>query len=406
MPETEFARVAFCVAVVCLGLPAYAYVGYPVILFLAASVSQTCRDAFYILSRRDRRSKAKRLPSVSIIIAAHNEESVIEKTLSNCLELRYPSERLEIVLGSDGSTDRTVEIAKEFEKRGVRVIAFTARRGKLAVIRDCAEQARGEVLVFSDANTLLHRDAIHHLVRHFRDPVIGAVCGELRFVTPEGMLRNEGLYWRYETALKILESRMDSVLGANGAIYAVRKELFPSLPPGIITDDFVVPMKVRSRGFRVIYDPEALAMEESPSTVKDEFRRRMRIGAGNWQALWHCRALLLPWKGFVSFAFWSHKVARWFTPFLLLLGLAANLLLMSNMVWRGVLAAQLAFYAAAALGSALRRSGLPIGPLRLAFYFVVINAALAVGLVRGLLGAQSGTWQRTAREPLRATGRR
>jgi len=406
MPETDLARVAFWIAVLGLGLPVYAYLGYPVLLFLLATATQALRDASYLLRRRERRSLPGSLPPVSIIIAAYNEEQVIQDTLAHCLRVRYPAERLEVILGSDGSTDRTVEKAERFAGRRVRAVAFPQRRGKLSVIRDCAALARGEVLVFSDANTRLHPDAIVNLVRHFQDPKIGAVCGELRFVTPGGVMASEGLYWRYETALKLLESRMDSVLGANGAIYAVRRDLFPSLPQRLITDDFVVPMKVRARGFRVVYDPEALALEETPCTVRDEFRRRMRIGAGNWQALWHCRELLLPWKGFVSFAFWSHKVLRWFTPFLLVAGLGANLLLLASPVWRWALAGQAAFYAAAALGSALRRSGLPGGPLRLAFYFVVINAALAAGLVRGLLGVRSGTWQRTARAPLQATGRR
>ncbi len=188
------------------------------------------------------------------------------------------------------------------------------------------------------------------------------------------------------------------MLGANGAIYAMRRELFPAMTARLITDDFVIPMKVRSRGFRVLYDPEAVALETAPAGVEDEFRRRVRIGAGNWQALWYCRDLLLPWKGFVSLAFWSHKVLRWFAPFLLVAGLAANACLLGTAFWRVIFALQLAFYAAAAAGYALRRMRLPAGPLRIAHYFVAINLALALGLARGMLGRQRAAWERTSRE--------
>jgi len=393
-------KAVFWLALVGIGIPLYTYAAYPLLLFLLAALAQTGRDVSYLLFRGERRRRSTRRPRVSIILAAYNEEAVIERTIQNCLSLEYPKELREIIIGSDGSTDRTVEIARKFESEGVRVLAFSDRRGKTTVISDCAHEAAGDVLVFSDANTIMRPDAITNLVRHFDDPAVGAVCGELRFLAHDGRPADEGVYWRYEVTLKILESRLDSVLGANGALYALRKELFPSLPASLITDDFVIPMKVRSRDFRVIYDPEAVAMEEMPARVSDEFRRRMRIGAGNLQALWHCRSLLLPWKGFAAFAFWSHKVLRWFTPFLLPVGLVCNLLLLSEPVWRAVFILQAAFYGAALLGYALQRLRLPAGPLRLPYYFVAINVALGLGLLRGVFGMQRAAWQRTARDPI------
>lgn len=396
---------AFWIAVLGIGLPLYSYIGYPLALFLLASVVQTARDARYLLSRSERRRRSRTVPRVSILFAAHNEETVIERTLESCLAADYPLDRLEIIVGSDGSTDATDAIVRRFEGGVVHLLRFSQRRGKLAVIRDCAAQARGEILILSDANTLLDARSIRNLVRHFDDPRIGAVCGELRLVSPAGASPEEGIYWRYELTLKVLESRLDSVLGANGAIYAVRRDLFPAVPARLITDDFVIPMKVRSRGFRVLYDPEAAATETAPAGLSDEFRRRVRIGAGNWQALWHCRGLLLPWRGFVSLAFWSHKVVRWFTPYLLMAGLAANALLLSQPFWQAVFTIQLVFYGAAALGYALGRLRLPAGPLRIAQYFVVINLALAIGLARGMLGRQRASWERTARG-LAGTGER
>jgi len=393
------------IAIVGLGLPLYSYVVYPLLLFVLASLVQSARDARYLLSRGERRTRSKRIPSVSIIIAAHNEETVIAETLRHCLALDYPRERTEILVGSDGSTDRTAQIARRHEGQGVRVLEFPQRRGKLSVISDCAAAARGEILVFTDANTLLSPQSVRSLVRHFDDPRIGGVCGELRVAPSQGGGGSEGVYWRYEVVLKTLESRLGAVLGANGAIYALRKDLFPSLDRQLITDDFVIAMKVRARGLRVVYDPEAVAVEEAPSSVSEEFRRRMRIGAGNWQALRQCAPLLLPWKGFVSLAFLSHKVLRWFTPFLLAAGFFANLLLISMPTWRVVLAVQAAFYGAAGLGYALHGLHLPAGPLRLASYFVSVNAALGIGLLRGLLGCGQAAWQVTARQPVPARRR-
>ena len=397
-------KAAFWVAVIGIGIPLYAYILYPIILFVLAAFVQTGRDLAYLVLRSDRRRRSERRPKVSIILAAYNEEQAIERTIRNCLAADYPRDRVEIIIGSDASTDRTVEIARRFQDQGVRVLAFPERRGKLAVISDCAQQATGDILVLSDANSLLDASAVRLLVRHFENPAVGAVCGELRLTASNGTPADEGFYWRYEVILKTLESRMDSALGANGAIYAIRRELFPNLSTRLITDDFVIPMKVRSRGFRVLYDPEATATEEAPAGVSDEFHRRMRIGAGNWQALWHCANLLLPWKGFVSFAFWSHKVLRWFSPFLMAAALVANVALISDPIWRIVLWLQVAFYGTAALGYTLGRLRLPAGPFRIISYFVAINLALGIGLIRGVLGLQSASWRRTAREQVQPGG--
>ena len=391
-------KAAFWVAVAGLALPLYSYLVYPLVLFVLASVVQTWRDIRYLLSRTDRRSQSSRMPSVSIIIAAYNEEDCIADTVGLCLDADYPEDRIEVIVGSDGSDDRTVEIVREKDSEGVRALDFSERRGKASVLRDCAEAATGDVLIFTDANTALDENAVRNLVRHFDDPEIGAVCGELRLLSPDGRSAREGIYWRYEVVLKMLESRLRAVLGANGGIYALRRELFPDISGNLITEDFVIPMKVRAQGYGVVYDPEAVAYEDAPSAASAEFRRRLRIGAGNWQALWHCAPLLLPWKGFVSPAFWSHKVLRWFTPFLLVAALVANLFLLRRPLWQGIMAVQLAFYGAALMGYTLNRFKLPAGPLRLASYFVSINAALGLGLVRGAAGLQRVTWRRTERE--------
>ena len=396
---------AYWIALAGLGLPFYSYVVYPVVLFLMAAVTQTARDALYVFSRRERRSRATLLPNVSVVISAYNEEKVIATTLRHCLDSNYPADKLEIIVGCDGCSDRTASVAREVGGERVRVFDFPERRGKISVLNDCVDKAMGEILLFTDANTRIEPEAVRHLVRHFKNPKVGAVCGELKLAKPEGGEADEGVYWRYELILKMLESRLRAVLGANGALYAVRRELFPKVKPNTITDDFVIPMKVRAQGRYVIYDPESIAREDAPANVADEFRRRLRIGAGNWQALGACASLLLPWKGFVSYAFWSHKVLRWFTPFLLAAGFAANIALLDKPLWQAVFAAQILFYGAALAGRALRRSGRSAGILNLPAYFAAINAALAVGLVRGAFGLQKPAWQTTSRASLQQSGK-
>ena len=393
---------AFVIIAVGLGVPFYSYIVYPTLLFVLGMVVQAARDAKYLIKRAERRNTEKPRPFVSIIMSAFNEEDVLESTLEACTNVEYPSGRYEVIVGSDDSFDNTVDIAKRFEDRGVRVLEFHERRGKISVIKDCVEEARGDILVFTDANIRLEPEAVQNLVRHFVDPGVGAVCGELRLVRTDSGENREGLYWQYEVALKTLESRMHGVIGANGPLYALRKDVFPDVGKEVITDDFVIPMKVRDQDYKVNYDPEAVAREETSGSASDEFGRRIRIGAGNWQALWDCAGLLLPWKGFIAFSFFSHKVLRWLTPFCMLLALLANLTVLWHPVGQLVFAGQLLFYAAAGLGYVLQRWRLPAGPLKLFPYFLTINTALGIGFAKGVLGLQEPAWRRTERSAVPA----
>ena len=389
---------ATVILVTALGLVAYTYLGYPVLLFFAASVAQAGRDMRFLFSRRNRRRQSGHLPKVSLIVAAYNEEAVIAEKVANCRELDYPADRLEVIIGSDGSTDGTEAAVKSCDDSRVRFFGFAERRGKVSVLRDCVEQATGEILVLSDANTMFRREAVRKLVRHFTDPDIGAVCGELVLEAEEGSEPAEPAYWRYEVMLKFLESRLDSVLGANGAIYALRRKLFPQVPRHLITDDFVIPMKVKSQGYRVVYDPEAVATETNRSTAASEFRRRARIGAGNLQALYHCRDLLLPWKGPVAFSFWSHKVIRWLVPFLLLAAFVANLFLLGAWWGRALFGLQVVGYALAGVSLLCPSLVARVGLLRLPGYFVVLNAGLFWGFVTFARGRHGPTWQPRGQE--------
>jgi cellulose synthase/poly-beta-1,6-N-acetylglucosamine synthase-like glycosyltransferase len=389
--------------VVSLSLVAFSYVGYP----LALAVWDGLRDALaalrFLAGGADRRARreAEAWPMVSLVFSAFDEESCIGRKIENCLALEYPPDRLEILAGCDGCTDRTAEIARAAGGSRVTVHEFPERAGKPSVISRLVPAARGDIVVLTDANAMLEVGAVRALVRRFRDPAVGAVVGWLRLFNPGRGEVEESVYWKYETLLKYYEGKHGCVLGANGGIYAVRRLLFSPLRPDTIIDDFVVPIRIAVRGFRVAFEPDAIAYEDVTGDPAREFARRARIGAGDWQALARVPEVLDPRRGFLFFSFVSHKLLRWATPLLLALALAANFAAAGEPgAWglRALLAAQVAFYVLAVAGP----HGLA-GPLRrvaaLAHYFVAMNAALAVGFWRFARGTQAATWQRTDRAP-------
>ena len=348
------------------------------------------------------------LPAVAVVLSAHNEESVIERRLENLAALDYPSDKLRVYVGVDGGTDATARMAGDWAltHAGVRVLVTAQNRGKAAMLKDLVELGAEPVLALTDANTLFDRDAVRRLVAVLDDPHVGGVCGRLVFRRACEAGTGETSYWDWETDLKQKESDLDSCLGANGAIYAVRRDLFwRDLPANTIIDDFVIGMKVREQGRRFVYEPAARASEDLPATVKDEWRRRVRIGAGAFQALALCRRCLSPGFGRFAWAFWSHKVLRWFTPhLLLLLSVVSFMLLCGGSGWTGGRfhawpAALVTLMLGAGVAGRLCResSSRLVRPFVLAHYFLVMQAALFVGFLRFCRGNLSGTWQRTER---------
>src|SRR5689334_15602779 len=259
------------VTIIAFALLFYTYFGYPLALWALTRLIRT---------KPDSTPGAADWPTVSILISAYNEEAVIAERVENLLELDYPSERLEILIGSDGSADRTTDIVESYSK--VRLLSFAERRGKASVLNDLVAAARGEIVVLTDANTFFRPDAVRQLVRTLIHRPYGSVAvGQLELRSPAERGNLDGSYWRFETWIKTLESRVGSLLGANGAIYAFRRERYQPLPPEAIVDDFLIPMLMRLRfGDRIFFVPEARAWERSPDEVVDEFRRRVRIGAG------------------------------------------------------------------------------------------------------------------------------
>jgi cellulose synthase/poly-beta-1,6-N-acetylglucosamine synthase-like glycosyltransferase len=387
--------IAFWIALLAV---AHTYVLYPAILFLSDALDQA-RSSWGYLGGAERRHPAAQigLPSVSVLIAAHDEAQHIGKRIENLLGQDYPDGKLEILVGSDASTDGTDEIVRRFAARGVK-LSTGARVGKAGVLARLLGMATGEVLVLTDANTQFERDAIRRLVQPLRDRRVGLVCGRLVLHSPLGAPVAEGAYWHLESLLKLYESRRGCVMGANGAIYVVRRQLYPPFPAGTVVDDFVAALRVLQAGYEVMYEPEAIAHEEAAPGGSAEYKRRVRIAAGCFRALWQHLGLLGPQHGFTAFALWSHKVLRWLTPQALLFALAANVLLAGrSWVYAALLGAQCASYLLAAVGLL----GLAPKPLRsaaaAAAHFVEMNAALLVGFLRFSSGQQGQTWTRTER---------
>jgi len=368
----------------------YTWVIYPILICV---LSRVVGDA-----KACSRLADSNLPSVSLLIAAHNEQAVIEERLINALAVDYPGEKLEIVIASDGSSDRTAEIVRRYADRGVRLLDYGKRRGKACVLNSAVAEVQSEIIVLSDANTMFESSAIRNLVNWFQEPRVGAVCGAL-VLTDHRTGRNvDGMYWRYETFLKKCEGKIGALLGSNGAIYAIRRDLFPRIPDNTIVDDFVIPLLAKLRtGCRIVFEPAAVAHEEVAPEMGDEFRRRARIGAGGYQAMALLWRLLDPRRGWIALSFFSHKLLRWLCPFLLLTILASSVLLQTATLYRAALFLQLGIFFVTPPLAHVRMGGPLMKLVRLAAMFTLMNAALLVGFVRWLRRHQSGLWTRTPR---------
>jgi len=382
---------------VCMAAVVYHYAGYPFVLFLVAVFSQAKSDLLYLFDRRSRRCvlRPDYLPRVALLVSAYNEAAVIQAKVSNTLQIDYPPDHLEFLFGLDAPSDSTPELLAQAESGRLSVHHFDRRRGKLAVLCDLVQRTSAEILVLTDANTMLDPYCVRNLVRHFADARVGAVSGEEIRVASAGTDPGaESLYWRYESALKVLESRLNCSLGGNGAALAVRRSLFNPQKQSIV-EDFQIPMEIRFKGYHVIYDPEAVGVEEIAPTFAAQFARRIRIGAGNYQALFNHPEYLNPFRGLLSFSFFSHRVLRWLVPILLIVAFVCSIPLAKRFAFP--LAVQCLFYGMAGLGYWLRKHNKGSRLLAAPLYFCSMNLALFLGLVRYLSGRQTLAWNATPR---------
>jgi glycosyltransferase involved in cell wall biosynthesis len=365
---------------VSVALIVYTHAGYPLLLIGLARLRPAAR-----WPAADR-------PTVSLIVAAHDERDVIEEKVRNALGLDYPSERLEVIVASDGSTDGTAQLARAAAQGESRVrVMDLERRGKVHAQDAAVDAASGEVLAFSDANALWDEDALQALVRPFSDPEVGYVCGCLAYLTADGS-NQEGVYWRYENGVRALESRLASVTAGNGAIYAVRRNAYLRLDPRT-SHDLSFPFNLVKRGWRAVYEPAARAVERPVATLENEFRRKRRMMSHAWPAV--LGGGLLDPRGYgpaYALEIYSHRGLRYATPFLHVIAFGTNLALLGRSgVYVATLAAQLALLAAALIAPIT--GGRP-RLLALCRYYVLMTASLAAGLWDSLRRGTPATWER------------
>lgn len=389
----EFFKLFFWV---CIAVIFYNYAGYAMIAFLMTKLRKK-RPA-------GPSDSVPYTPSVSFIVAAFNEEACIQDKINNSLEQIYPRDQIEFIFVADGSNDKTVEIIKK--NPGIAVMYLPERNGKSAAINRAVNQAKNEILIFSDANTMLNEKATMKIAGHYWDQHTGGVAGEKKvsegtgFNDPVG--KQEGLYWKYESILKKIDSEFFSVVGAAGELFSIRRSLYQPLSNDIILDDFIISLEIARQGFRVIYEPGAFAVELPSATLMDEKKRKVRIAAGAFQAMWILRSLLAFWKyPKLSFLYISHRVLRWaVTPFCLPFAFLTNLwLILYNPEWVYIWAfvLQSLFYAFAVLGIFTRSNTGVFKIFKLSNYFLFMNISVIQGLFRHLAGNQPATWEKASR---------
>jgi cellulose synthase/poly-beta-1,6-N-acetylglucosamine synthase-like glycosyltransferase len=373
-----------------LALIAYAYAGYPLLVLLLSRVLGMPVHT------------AEITPKVSVIIAAYNEQRDIAQKIENTLALDYPAEKLEIIVASDCSTDRTDEIVRGYSNKGILLHRRPERIGKSVAQNHAVKISTGEIIVFSDATTMYARDTARKIVRSFADPEVGCVAGQLIYVRGAASAVGEGCrsYWGYEKFLKQCESRMGSLIGVSGCLYAVRRSSYGRIALDM-SSDFVIATEMHLQGLRTVYDQEAISIEDTNKRGKDEFRMRVRVIEQTMSAIHRYREVLNPFRhGMYAFQMISHKVLRYAVPFLLLAAFISNLALVSgSLLYRYSFIIQAAIYLAAALGWCFDRAGLRLKPLALPYYFVLANAASLVAFLKFIQGDAHIVW-----EPLRETG--
>jgi len=362
----------------------YAYIGYILLI------------PFFAIFFNRRVTQKDIEPKVTFLITAYNEEKSIAAKLEDTLSLDYPEENLEVMVASDGSTDRTDEIVKGFADRGVVLKRVEGRVGKTATQNEAVKSATGEIIVFSDATTKYSKDAIRKIVRNYADEGVGAVSGRYEYVNPTGASVGIGtiLFWKYENFIKSMQTRIRTITGCCGCIYSVKKEAYVPLPPDIISD-LVEPLKIIERGFRIVFEPEAVAYEETTEKPSEEFKMRIRVITRAMRGILYVKSLLNPFKyPFVSFQLISHKVLRWLIPFFLIGLLVSNYFLIgTHLFYNLFFAGQIVFYVSALIGLLSDRLGHKMKVLAIPLYFCVVNYASFLAFFKTLKGQKTIVWE-------------
>jgi cellulose synthase/poly-beta-1,6-N-acetylglucosamine synthase-like glycosyltransferase len=376
-----------------IAIVVYTYVGYGLIIYILNKLigrnknTDNQADGFY--------------PEVTLMVAAYNEERFIESKIINSLSLDYPADKLNLWIVADGSTDKTVEMAQKFPT--VTTFHSQERKGKIHAVNRVMKSVKTPIVIFSDANTVLNTDAIKNIARHFKDEKVGGVAGEKQIVdnkSDNASGSGEGMYWKYESALKKMDSNLTTAIGAAGELFALRTELYHETEPDTLIEDFVTSMRIVAKGYRFIYEPEAYAIETASATIKDEWKRKVRISAGGIQAIIRLPELLNPFRyGLICWQYVSHRVLRWtLAPLALPIILISNIFLFNqSLLYKACLFGQLVFYSVALLGHLLKDKKISIKGFFVPYYFSMMNLSVFAGVARLIRKQQSVVWEKSER---------
>ncbi len=384
---------------ICLIICIYTYVGYGVLLYLLVLLKRMVKGK----PKQMELPEDSQLPDVAFMVCAYNEQDVVEMKMQNIHELDYPKEKLHVIWVTDGSSDNTNEYLKAYPE--VEVIYSPERRGKTAALNHGLSMVTSDITVMTDANTMVNREAIREIVRCMQDPKVACVAGEKRVMSRhEGEIaaEGEGLYWKYESALKRLDSELYSAMGAAGELNAIRTHLYEKMSETALLDDFVMSMRMVEQGYKIAYTSEAYAMEYGSANLEEESKRKRRIAAGGLQSSWWLRSMMNPFKNFmVAFQFVSHRVLRWsITPIALMALIPLNVALVmmkAGTVYTIIWILQILFYLTAFSGYLLEQHGHKNKLLYVPYYFLFMNINVFRGMHYLKTHQGGGTWEKAKR---------
>ena len=374
----------------------YTFFGYGVLLYFLVKLR-------IVLRGRRTIPQTAEWPTLTVFVAAYNEEDYIIEKIKNTLGLEYPADKVSYVFVTDGSTDRTPALVATYPQ--IKLMHQPARNGKIAAMHRAMQEVQTEIAIFTDANTALNKKALLNICRHYADKTVGAVSGEKRVEIDDvgDATAGEGFYWKYESKLKTWDSELYSVVGAAGELFSIRTALYEPVPPDTILDDFMISMLVAQRGYRIVYEPAAYASETGSENIKEELKRKIRIAAGGIQSIVRLPKAINPFRNFVLFfQYLSHRVLRWtVTPFLMLLALILNIIIVAQGrmgIYALLLVCQVAFYGSALLGWLFEKRKIKVKIFFIPYYFCMMNYAVIAGLNRYFAGKQSAAWEKAKRK--------
>lgn len=388
----EWLKIVFWVL---MGIIFYTYLGYGIVLFLMIRIKRIFKKQKNVVLTDNE------LPEVTLLIAAYNEQDFVAKKVENTLQLNYPKTKLHQMWVTDGSDDNTPTLLKGY--KDIEVLHKPERNGKIAAMNRAMKFVKTPIVIFSDANTILGENSIMKIAQMFSKPKTGCVSGEKRIFNTEKEAAagaGEGIYWKYESALKRWDAELNTAVGAAGELFAIRTELFNEVEPDTLLDDFIISLRVAMQGYKIDYDPEAYAQETASANVKEELKRKIRIAAGGIQSVVRLYPLLNIFKyGMLSFQYISHRVLRWtITPIALLLLMIINIILASESnFYLLIMALQAMFYISAFIGWKLENKALKVKVFFIPYYFYIMNYAVYMGFSRYIRNKQSVNWERAKR---------